>query len=81
MKSRPLQKYILPSWHLQSLRAFLVAPNKNLDGRTHVAFYINRFMALLVVMILGGRSSAVEVKILQVEGVVDLVTYTILISW
>jgi len=30
--------------------AFLVAPNKNLDGRTHVAFYINRFMALLVVM-------------------------------
>lgn len=58
-----------------------MAPNKNLDGRTHVAFYINRFMALLVVMILGGRSSAVEVKILQVEGVVDLVTYTILISW
>lgn len=58
-----------------------MAPNKNLDGRTHVAVYINRFMALLVVMILGGRSSAVEVKILQVEGVVDLVTYTILISW
>lgn len=28
----------------------MIAPNKNLDGRAHVAFYINRFMALLVVM-------------------------------
>lgn len=30
--------------------AFLVAPNKNLDGRTHVAFYVTRFMAVLIVM-------------------------------
>lgn len=30
--------------------AFLVVPNKNLDGRTHVAFYVARFMAVLIVM-------------------------------
>ena len=35
---------------IQLSRAFVIAPNKNLDGRAHVAFYINRFMALLVVM-------------------------------
>jgi hypothetical protein len=34
-------------------RAFLVVPNKNLDGRTHVAFYVARFMAVLIVMTLG----------------------------
>eukprot|EP00913_Durusdinium_trenchii_P001502 g1390.t1 len=35
------------------LRALMLVPNKNLDGRSHVAFQLNRLMALLVLMMLG----------------------------
>lgn len=31
----------------------MLVPNKNLDGRSHVAFQLNRLMALLVLMMLG----------------------------